>query len=352
MGNNFIHGFLNICAALITLNAILFFFPPYLALKGLWYITRSVFKENVSGKVVVIAGASSGIGEHIAYEYARRGARLVVAARRINSLTDVAERAYLLGSPEVIPLRTDVSKIEDCKKLIDTTIAQFGRLDHLVNCAGVTPFSLFEDLMDVQVFVPAMDINFWGSVHTTYYAIPHLKRTKGKIIAICSAASWLPAPRMSVYNASKAAMVALFETLRVELGSTVGITIVNPGLTESEMTKGKFLSREGKMVVDQVMRDVEMSVMPIQKVGNCARAVVNSACRGDRYLTTPLWIRTSFFFVAFWPEVIQWLNRWLLLPAPGRSPTDTLSKKLLDLIDGLKKCIYPASVLSPEIKMD
>ncbi|KAI3455066.1 hypothetical protein Pfo_011729 [Paulownia fortunei] len=346
---NLVDGILNLFAPIFTITTFFFFFPGYLCFKSLQYVWRSVFSENLAGKVVVIAGASSGIGEHLAYEYGKRGAFLVIGARRENALREVAERAYLLGSPNAIPLRTDISKVEDCRRLIDEAINQFGRLDHLVMSAGVTPVSMFEDTFEVTNFSPAMDINFWGLVYATYFAAPYLRMTRGKIVAIASSASWLNAPRLSFYNASKAAVVSFFETMRIEFASDIGITLVTPGLIESEMTKGKFLNKEGKMVVDQDMRDVVMSAVPIELVVRCAKAIVNSACRGDKYLTVPPWFRTTFFVKMLCPEAVDWFNRWFSITEPGIPPTEAISKKIIDL-PGLKDILWPDSVRSPKIK--
>nr|GLL22417.1 11-beta-hydroxysteroid dehydrogenase 1B-like [Ipomoea trifida] len=347
----FVHKILNLLAPIITLNALIFFSPPYLIFRTLRFVLRSVFPENLAGKVVVIAGASSGIGENLAYEYARRGAYLVLAARREKSLEGVAERASRLGSPYVITVRADVSKVEDCQLLIHEAINHFGQLNHLVNNASVTPLSMFEDVNDITNFAPSMDINFWGSVYTTYFAIPYLKRSKGRIIVIASSGSWLNAPRLSFYNASKAAVVSFYETLRVELRSDIGITIVTPGLTESEMTKGKFLGKSGEMEVDQEMRDVELTVVPIEPAEKSAKAIVNSACRGDNYLTEPSWMRMTFYYKLFLPEVIDWFCSWLLITKPGKPPTQALGKIILDQT-GLKSILYPDSLLSPEIKVN
>ncbi|KAK2409943.1 11beta-hydroxysteroid dehydrogenase [Trifolium repens] len=174
-----------------------------------------------------------------------------------------------------------------------------------------------------------MDINFWGSAYSTYFSIPHLRKSKGKIIAIASSAGWLPAPKMMFYNASKAAVISLYETLRTELGKDIGITIVTPGLNESEMTQGKFLSKEGQMVLDQEMRDVQISVVPLR-----------SAQKLPKELTT-------FYWKVFCPEVLEILNRWLLLS--GSSERETISKKLINL-PSLKKYVYPESVRNPKIK--
>lgn len=344
-----INSFLDLVLPPIGIISLLFILPMYVFFKFASFTLRSMFSENVAGKVVLITGASSGIGEHLAYEYGSRGACLALVARREDRLREVAGTARLLGSPEVMIFRADVSNDNDCKRFVDLTVDHFGRLDHLVTNAGVAPVCLFEEITDITKLRGAMEINFWGSVYTTYYAIPYLRQTAGKIIAIASSAGWLPAPRLSLYSASKAAVTSLYETLRTEVGSAIGITIVTPGLIESEMTQGKFMSKEGDMVLDQELRDVEVSLLPIRKVTEAAKAIVNGACRGDRYLTEPGWIRTSFYWKVFCPEVLEWTNRLLLLSSPGNSGRDTLSKKLYDRT-GLQEYRYPETVREPELK--
>ncbi|KAL3621572.1 hypothetical protein CASFOL_036484 [Castilleja foliolosa] len=194
-----------------------------------------------------------------------------------------------------------------------------------------------------------MDINFWGFAYTTYFAAPYLRMTNGKIVVIASSASWLNAPRLSFYNASKAAVVSFFETLRIEFAPDIGITIVTPGLIESEMTKGKFLNKKGKIVVDQDIRDVIMSIVPVELVRKLAKAVVDGACRGDKYITVPAWIRTTFFVKLLCPEVIDWFNRWFCITEPRMPPTEAISKKAIDL-PGLKDIIWPDSIRCPKIK--
>ncbi|OMO84217.1 Short-chain dehydrogenase/reductase SDR [Corchorus capsularis] len=208
--------------------------------KLLWSIWRSVFKENVAGKVVLITGAiSSGIGEHLAYEYGKRGARLALVARRTDRLQKVAGRARELGSPDVIVITADVSKLQDSKRFVDQTVNHFGQLDHLVNNAGIFNSQTFEGIRDISKFVTFMDTNFWGSVYGTHFALAHLRKSKGKIVVMSSAAGWLCPPRATIYTASKAAQIGLFESLRVELGPEIGVTIVTPGFVESEMTQPK-----------------------------------------------------------------------------------------------------------------
>ncbi|CAL0325277.1 unnamed protein product [Lupinus luteus] len=308
--------------------------------------------ENIAGKVVHITGASSGIGEHLAYEYARRGARLALSARRETALREVADRARDYGSPDVIIMRADVSKVDDCRRLVDETLTHFGRLDHLVNNAAISLGTLFEDTTDITNLKPIMETNFWGSVYTTRFALPHLRNSRGKIVVMSSADSWLPAPRRHVYSASKAALVSLYETLRVEIGSDIGITIVTPGYIESELTKGKFFkAEEGKVDVDQDLRDVEVSAVPVGSASCCAKAIVNSTLRGDRYLTVPAWFKITYVIRVLFPEIVEWGFRMMYMTAPGTHAKEAPSKKILDAT-GLKKLFYPSSIQSPEVKTE
>ncbi|XP_076891779.1 11-beta-hydroxysteroid dehydrogenase A-like [Bidens hawaiensis] len=346
---NIIQILLTFITYITTAFAFFILTPLYTLFKAFCFISTSISKEDVSGKVVLVVGASSGIGEHVAYEYARRGARLILTARREKSLREVTDTARSLGAPDTIAVPADVSNIDDCKRLIKEAINHFGQLNHLVNCAGITPMSMLEDITDITSITPVMDINFWGYVYMTYLSIPHLRKSKGKIVAIASSASWMPAPRMSLYNASKAAVVTFYESLRMELGSEVGITIVTPGLTESEMTQGKILNKDGEIAVDQDLRDAEMSIVPIGMAATTARSIVEAACRGDVYVAVPWWVQTTVYWVAFFPEMVEWVNKWFLFVKPGASPLDAPSKRLLD-VTGLRRVSQPPSVWSSELK--
>ncbi|WCJ36295.1 11-beta-hydroxysteroid dehydrogenase [Euphorbia peplus] len=344
-----IHIFLNFVAPPFTFFSLCFLLPPYLLFKSFLFLFYSIFSEDVSGKVVLITGASSGIGEHLAYEYAKKGARLALVARRDKSLREVVYIAEELGSPDVLMILADVQKPEDCQRMIDETISHFGRLDHLVNNAGLSAVSLLEEASDIANFRTVMDTNFWGSAYTTRYAIPYLRESRGKIVALSSAASWLPQPRMSIYNASKAAVAIFFETLRVELGSDVDVLIVAPGYIESELTQGKFLLPEGRVGVDQDLRDVQVSSMPVESTSRCAKAIVRSACRGDKYLTEPGWFRMTWIWKVFAPDVLEWFYGFFFLSRHDEAASEAPSKRVLDYT-GAKQIMYPDAIRNPHSK--
>ncbi|KAJ6760972.1 hypothetical protein OIU79_025754 [Salix purpurea] len=246
---------------------------------------------------VLITGASSGIGEYLAYEYARRGACLALSARREERLRAVADKARELGSPDVLVIATDISKVEDCERFVKEAVNHFGKLDHLVTNAGVAQIDMFEDCKQISDFATSMNTNFWGSVYASHFAIPHLRKSKGRIVGISSIAGWCSMPRTSFYSASKAAITSFYETLRAELGPDIKITIVTPGVVESEMTRGDFVSKG------------QMDFVLAESTERCAKAIVDSACqRRNRYLVEPSWARITFLIKVLCPEVLEW---WL-----------------------------------------
>ncbi|KAH7307533.1 hypothetical protein KP509_22G064000 [Ceratopteris richardii] len=234
----------------------------------------------------------------------------------------------------------DVSKEGDCKNFIDETIKVFGRLDHLVNNAGVAHSFLFEDA-DLSSLHPVMDITFWGNVYPTLYALPHLRKTRGKIVVNASVAAWLPIPRMSIYNAAKAGILNFYETLRLEVEPAVGIITVTPGYVESEMTKGKFMTREGKLVLDEETRDIQVGPWPVEFAEDCAKAMVLGALKGKRHVQVPSWYNTFVLYRVFAPEVLDWVYRLLYVQKTSQGKPYT---KAIMEVPGAKKGLYPPSM--------
>ncbi|PIA51021.1 hypothetical protein AQUCO_01100085v1 [Aquilegia coerulea] len=296
--------------------------PPYLICKCVIAIIRLFTMEDLTGKVVLITGASSGIGEHLAYEYARKGALLALVARREKRLEEVAKKARQFGSPGAIIVCADVSKSNDCKRFVEETVNHFGRLDHLVNNAGIVSGFYFEESKDITNTNSLMDVNFWGSIYSTQFALPHLKKSKGKILVIGSASAWLYGPYISIYSASKAALENFYQTLRVELGSSVKITIASPGFIESEITQGKHMTVDGTVQVDKGKIEAMIGIVPVKSVRECARNIVNGVCREDRYVTDPFWCNYLYVCKFFIPEVVEWLGSTLFVIVPNTATMD------------------------------
>lgn len=195
--------------------------------------------------VTVITGASSGIGEALAYELAGQGAWLALGARRVEQLEAVAATCRTLGG-KAIAVECDVSQQADCERLITQTASTYGRVDTLVNNAGITMWSRFANLKDPALIDQIMKVNFMGAVYCTYYALPYLKQSGGRIANISSMADKIITPGSTGYVASKHAMEAFYESLRGEvMDSGISITMLYLGFVDTGFA-GRMLDAEGK----------------------------------------------------------------------------------------------------------
>ncbi len=185
--------------------------------------------------VVLITGASSGIGAELARQFAAQGARVALAARDTARLESVAAACRALGAQAFV-VAGDVGIEADCKRIVDATVAHFGQLDTLVNNAGIGASGPFEDITDLSIFDTLMRVNYLGSVWCTAHALPHLKATRGRIVAISSLTGLTGVPKRTAYAATKHAMAGFFDSLRIELAGTgVSVTVVYPGFVFSEI---------------------------------------------------------------------------------------------------------------------
>lgn len=191
-------------------------------------------------KVIIVTGASSGIGLASATRFASLGAKIVLAARSIDKLEKIAEEInekFNSQQPtaKVLCVKTDVTKEEDCKNLVEQTIKHFGKIDVLVNNAGISMRAVFKD-MDLNVMRSLMDTNFWGTVYCTKYALPYLLETKGSVVGVISTAGYVGLPARTAYSASKFAVRGFLETLRIEhLYDDLHVMIFAPGFTTSNI---------------------------------------------------------------------------------------------------------------------
>jgi len=186
------------------------------------------------GDVIVITGASSGIGLACARLFFDQGFRLVLAARSL----DILNKVQLELDPEgksVVVVQADVSIESDCKKIIDQARLTFGTIHVLINNAGITMRALFRDV-ELSVMHKIMDVNFWGAVHCTHYALPELLKNKGSVVGISSVAGYKGLPTRSGYSASKFALEGFLETLRIEnLKTGLHVLIARPGFTATNI---------------------------------------------------------------------------------------------------------------------
>jgi short-subunit dehydrogenase len=193
---------------------------------------RRIFKD----KVVIVTGASSGIGEAIARRFASNGSKVVLAARTESRLSEITNDINSSGG-EAFYVKTDVSLESDCKNLIIKTIEKYSRIDILVNNAGLSMRASFNDV-DIKVLHRLMDVNFWGTVYCTKYALPYILERKGSLIGVSSVAGFHGLPGRTGYSASKFAIHGFLETIRIEnLKKGLHVMIIAPGFTSTEIRK-------------------------------------------------------------------------------------------------------------------
>lgn len=213
---------------------------------------------DFKNKVVVITGASSGIGKACAEAFARRGANLVLAARQYVTLCEITAELERRFGVKAVAVQADVSREADCVLIVKQAVDTFGRIDVLINNAGLSMRALFNDL-DLSVLRNLMDVNFWGTVYCTKYALPEILKSKGSIVGVSSIAGYRGLPGRTGYSASKFAMNGFMESLRTELLKTgVHVMVACPGFTASNIrvaalaqdgaAHGETSMEEGKMM--------------------------------------------------------------------------------------------------------
>ena len=253
-------------------------------------------------KIIVITGASDGIGAEMARQLAmRHGAQvaLVLAARDEARLALVASQCAAFGA-QTLELPTDVSLEPACRALITATVQRFGQIDAVINNAGMSAQALFDEVKadDLKWYEQLMRVNLWGSVWCTHAALPYLKQSRGSIVAVSSLAGLFGVPGRTAYSASKFAMTGFFEALRAELKTAgVSVTIAYPGVVATQIrhhglnAAGQTAGSSG-LKEDNAMSVEECAGLILQGMDQRQREVVMTA-KGK-------------------------LGRWLKLIAPAR----------------------------------
>jgi short-subunit dehydrogenase len=234
---------------------------------------------DLNNRIVIITGASSGIGKSLAYELAARGAKLVLGARQYVTLCQITEDIEKRFNTKALAVQCDVSREEDCAFLIKQTLLTFGKIDVLINNAGISMRALFNDL-DLQVLKSLMDVNFWGTVYCTKYALPEILKTKGTIVGVSSIAGYKGLPGRTGYSASKFAMNGFLDALRVEhLKTGVHIMTACPGFTASNirntaLNKSAQQQGESSLEEDKMMTADEVAKIIVSGIENRSRTLI------------------------------------------------------------------------------
>lgn len=234
---------------------------------------------SFKGRVVIITGASSGIGKACAIEFAKRGANVVLAARQYVKLCEISQEIHDQYGVKTLAVQVDVSVEEDCKSLISQAMNVMGRIDILVNNAGISMRALFKDL-DLEVLKQVMDINFWGTVYCTKHALTEILNQEGSIVGVSSIAGFKGLPGRTGYSASKFAMNGFLEALRVEnLKNNLHVMLACPGFTASNIRNVALNSEakpqgESSMQEEKMMKADEVALLIVDGIAERKRELI------------------------------------------------------------------------------
>lgn len=252
-------------------------------------------------KVVIITGASSGIGLALAENFARQHAKLVLAARSYDKLLGIKEELGTFNK-NILIVKTDVSKESDCKNLIDITIKEYGQIDILINNAGISMRALFIDT-DLSVIKQLMDINFWGTVYCSKFALPYVLKSKGSIVGVSSIAGYKGLPGRTGYSSSKFAMHGFLEVIRIEnMKKGLHVLTACPGFTASNI-RNTALAADGSQQGESP-RDEEKMMTAEEVASHIIKAIEK---RKDRLVLTrqgKLTVLLNKFFPKFLDKMV------------------------------------------------
>ncbi len=257
----------------------------------------------LAGNVMLITGASSGIGAELARQCADAGARLALVARDTARLSAVAAECRTRGA-EVEILSGDVSVQADCERIVNSTVAHFGRLDTLVNNAGVGANGRLDEVTDFSIYDTLMRVNYLGSVWCTGFALPHLKASRGRIVAVASLTALTGVPRRTAYASTKHAMAGFFDSLRIELrGSGVSVTVIYPGFVVSEINQ-HALRPDGQPYGAPASSVPLPGTMPTSA---CCRLIVRAIVRRDRDCVMTFKGKIGRVLKLISPSLVDWI---------------------------------------------
>jgi NAD(P)-dependent dehydrogenase (short-subunit alcohol dehydrogenase family) len=254
------------------------------------------------GKVVLITGASSGIGRATALRLAGHGARLVLAARTADALESLVGEIHALGS-QGLDVLTDVTDSEQCRHAVERAVDHFGRLDILICSAGLSMRGYFEDSR-LEAFEQIMRINFLGTLYATFHALPHVKRVRGSLVAVSSVTGKRGVPAYSAYGASKFAIQGLYESLHLELKRDgVHVGIVSPGYVDTPILQ-KVLRPDGRRW--DPPPPLPYRPLPVEK---CVDVIVRLLVKRRREAFLPRWEGLRLLLDRLFGS---WIGDWLM----------------------------------------
>jgi dehydrogenase/reductase SDR family protein 7B len=251
-------------------------------------------------KAVIITGGSSGIGKALAEVFGANGSNVLITGRNQGELNDALNEFARKGI-KVHGLQADVSIETDNKRMADEAIKLFGRIDVLINNAGISMRALFEE-MDVDVIRKVMDINFFGTVYATKYCLPQIINSKGSIVGISSIAGYRGLPARTGYSASKFALNGFLEALRAEvLNKDVHVLTACPGFTATNIRK-RALTKDGSVQGESPREEQEM-----MSAEECAAHIYKATVNRKKILVLTGQGKLTVFLNKRFPGWMDWL---------------------------------------------
>lgn len=257
---------------------------------------------DIKGRVVIVTGASSGIGEATAREFARESAKVVLAARRVDKLESLAKEIDAMGTgAQAHVVQADLAKLDDIQKLVDETVQVFGHIDVLVNNAGFGRLDWLENLDPVKDIQAQIDVNVMGVIQTTRLVLPlMIKQRNGSIVNMCSMAGLIGTPTYTIYSASKHAVHGFSEALRREVKPWgIDVSLVYPGGVVTEFASHAGIKRKTKATTPKFM------LLTAEQVG---QAVVKLVRRPRRMWIIPWMWGFTVFMNRFFPGFVDSVN--------------------------------------------
>jgi short-subunit dehydrogenase len=271
----------------------------------------------MNGKVIVITGASDGIGAELARQLAREKARLVLAARTAATLERVAAECRAAGT-EAIAVPADVSVEDDCRALVGRAVAAFGRIDVLVANAGISMHARFTDIEDFSTFERLFRINTMGTVWCVRHAYPHLRAAHGLIVGVSSIAGRTGVPERTTYCTSKFAQTGFLDALRIEAADDgIAVMVAYPGVVATEIRRRGWNGRGEPAGVSGLS---EADAMPVDE---CARLIIEGMCARRREVVMGARSRIGLWLKLLAPGVVDRMARAALARSPHAGTQDS-----------------------------
>jgi short-subunit dehydrogenase len=252
-------------------------------------------------KNIVITGASSGLGAALAKELSQYKSNLILFSRNIDKLNEVVISCNVKGA-KAIAVQGDVTKPEDCKRLVETTINNFGSIDYLVLSAGISMWAEFEEVIDLSIFQKLIETNYLGAVYLTHHFLPHLIKSKGLITAISSIQGEIAVPYHSGYVASKHALTGFLNTLRIELKDKgVDVMLVKPHWLRGTNLRKNAFDKNGKKIGESKKEHNKESI----SLEECSRKILKGMINRKRELVIPAKLKLLTLLNLLFPNLAE-----------------------------------------------